>query len=231
MNEKNVPIEEREEAMVPQPSADAKNMEKRKKIVKTILIVGVAIVVLYGLFVLLAPETWFQKEMPPIPIDENIKLYPPDWESDIMRDEYYAQMDHRVHYYDVDSGATYSLEEEDLATSAPEIRFFYYYFESIMLGDAETYADFFAQDYDGTYEIPEDFTEQMVYDIYVEPYHSEDENKEVYKVFYKISRNNGTFREDIGEIRGVDVGCDLMFVLRPEGDSFLIEHISRFTRH
>ena len=222
MSDKNLFAEEQETLMQEQSTTDLQNLNKRKKTVKIILIVCAAIVALYALFMILIPEDYFAQQLPPIPIDENIKLYPPDWESDIMNDSEYAQMDYRVHYYDVDSGAIYSLEKEDLPSATPEIRFFYYYFEAIRLGDAERYAEFFSPDYDGAYEIPESFTEQMVYDIYIEPYTSDNEAQESYKVFYKIARNNGTFRQDIGEIGGVDVGCDLMFVLTFSDNGFSI---------
>ena len=226
VNEQNTKTEEQQEQI-----SDVQNINRRKKIVKIIIIACAAVFVLSGLFAILKPETWFQQQLPPIPVDENIQLYEPDWELNIMTDNDYRQLDHRVHFYDANSGATYSLEEEDLATTEPEILFFYYYFESVRMGNAEAYAEFFAQDYDGTYAIPEEFTMQMVYDIYIEPYRTESETEKAYKVFYKIARNNGTFRADIGEIGGVDVGCNLMFVLRPAEDGFLITHISRFTRH
>lgn len=206
--------------------------KRKKKIAKRIVIVCIAIVALYGLFTWLVPQTCFEQEMPPIPVDQNIYLYEPDWDvHDITIDPEYAELDHRVHFYDADSGATYSLEEEDLPTASAELRFFYEYFQSLIWGDEERYADCFASDYEGTYEIPEKFTPQMVYDIHIEPYFSETAGEDTYKVFYKIAKNNGTFRDDIGEIGGVDVGCDLLVVLSTEGNRYVIEKMTRFTRH
>lgn len=247
MDEKNIPIESEEtleqkpvesEVTIDEPEAEEEILapeqlrEKRKKIVKRIVIVCVAIVMLYALFTIFVPDSCFEEELPPIPIDQNIYLYPVDWEwRDITLDEEYLELDRRIHFFDVDSGASYSVEAEDLPTVSDEIRFFYDYFQILILGDAELYADLFAPEYGGTYEIPEEFTPQMVYDIHIEPYFSETGEEDTYKVFYKIAKNDGTFRDDIGEIGGVDVGCDMLFVLRPDGNSYLIENITRFTRH
>ena len=200
--------------------------QRKKKIVKIALICCAVIVVLYLATMALNPDelvdSWFHgDEQPP----QNIEFYPIDEDLNILIDPEYLEYDHRVFYYDADSGATYSVEEEDLATLDPAIRFFYDYFQAVILGDEEAYADCFVSDYDG--ELPESFTMQMVYDIYVQPYFSEETGENTYRVEYKIHKNNGTFRNDMGS----DVSRALLFVLRDRGSSYQIEQITPFTNY
>lgn len=201
--------------------------KRKKKIVKIALICCAVIVVLYLATLSLNPDTlvdqWFHndEQQPP----QNIEFYPIDEDLDILTDAEYLEYDHRVFYYDADNGATYSVEEEDLPTLDAQICFFYDYFNIVILGDEEAYAECFVSDYDKP--LPESFTMQMVYDIHVEPYYSERVGKNAYRVEYKIHKNNGTFRNDMGS----DVSLPLLFILQEEGSAYRIKQIVPFTQY
>ncbi len=201
--------------------------KRKKKIVKIALICCAVIVVLYLATLSLNPDTlvdqWFHndEQQPP----QNIEFYPIDEDLDILTDAEYLEYDHRVFYYDADNGATYSVEEENLPTLDAQICFFYDYFNIVILGDEEAYAECFVSDYDKP--LPESFTMQMVYDIHVEPYYSERVGKDAYRVEYKIHKNNGTFRNDMGS----DVSLPLLFILQEEGSAYRIKQIVPFTQY
>jgi hypothetical protein len=171
----------------------------RKRVVTVGLVVCAVIVVLSLLTASLDPDqlvkSWFGRgEAEETPFD----FYPiDDYLSARTRDEY-AQLDSRVHISDPSTGATYSLEEEDLASAEPYARFFYDYFEAVIAGDNESYATYFSDDYLAAVALPEDFTPQRIYDIRVTPYQEDTERGSAYLVDYKILRNNGTFRTDVG---------------------------------
>jgi hypothetical protein len=203
------------------------NMQKRRKIVKIALIVCAVIVVLYLATLALNPDElvdrWFHGDEEEE--SEEIEFYPIDEDLDIFSDPDYLECDRRVFYYDPDSGATYSVEEEELPTIDPAIRFFHEYFQTVIMGEAEAYAECFVPDYEG--ELPESFTMQMIYDIHIEPYYSDETGENTYLVEYRILKNNGTFRRDIGS----KVSRAQLYTLREIGGDYLVETIRPFTKY
>lgn len=208
-------------------AAKYETMRKRRKIVKIALIVCAVIVVLYLATLALDPdalvERWFHGDEGEEELE--IEFYPVDENLDIFEDPDYCECDNRVFYYDPDSGATYSVEEEDLARLDPDIRFFYHYFQTIIMGYATAYADYFVSDYEG--ELPESFTMQMIYDIRIQPYYSEETGENTYLVEYRILKNNGTFRRDIGS----KVSRPQLYTLKETEGEYLIETIRPFTKY
>lgn len=210
-------------------SAAARSAEyaKRRKIVKIILIVFAVIIVLYVATMALNPDElvdrWFSDDTSDLP-PQNIEFYPADKDYNIMADEEYLEYDRRISYYDPDSGATYWVEEEQVSTSEPFVQFFHSYFQTVIYGDALNYAEHFAPDYEG--ELPDDFTMQMVYDIELRP-HANSNGETCYIVNYKIHKNNGTFRRDIGS----DVGREYLFTLVEEGGRLLIAGMRPYTSY
>jgi len=201
---------------------------KRRKIVKIILIVFAVIIVLYVATMWLNPDElvdrWFSddntSDLPP----QNIEFYPADKDYNIMADEEYLEYDRRISYYDPDSGATYWVEEEEVDSAEPFVKFFHSYFQTVIYGDALNYAEHFSLAYEG--ELPEDFTMQMVYDIELRP-HANANGEMCYIVNYKIHKNNGTFRRDIGS----DVGREYLFTLVEEGNRLLIVGMRPYTSY
>ena len=201
----------------------------RKRAVVIGLIVCAVIVVLSLMTASLDPtqlvEKWFgdgdQKE-------NDIYFYAVDESLDIWSDADYAQLDHRVHYSDVQTGATYSLEQEDLVTAEPFARFFYNYFDCVIAGDAEGYALFFTDNYLSQNTLPEDFTPQMIYDIRITPYLAADASQgSAYLVDYKILRNNGTFRRDVGS----NASRTLLIRLVEQAGELYIDDIVAYTQY
>ena len=204
-----------------------RNMEKRKKIVKIALIVCAVIVVLYLATMALNPDEFVDKLFHGKDGDEieEIEFYPIDERLDIFEDRDYKECDNRVFYYDSDTGATYSVEVDELARFDPDVRFFYHYFQTVIHGDAETYATYFTLDYEG--KIPESFTQQMIYDIRVQPYYSEETGENTYLVEYRILKNNGTFRNDIGS----KVSRAQLYTLVEEDGDYRIKSIRPYTKY
>ena len=220
------------ENQTPQPVKEAvanrqSNMDKRKKIVKIALIVCAVIVVLYLATMALNPDEFVDKLFHGDEENqsEEIEFYPVDENLDITEDRDYKECDNRVFYYDPDTGATYSVEADELAHFDPDVRFFHHYFQTIIKGDAETYATYFALNYEG--KIPESFTQQMLYDIHVQPYYSEETGENTYLVEYRILKNNGTFRNDIGS----KVSRAQLYTLVEEDGEYRIASIRSYTKY
>ena len=159
---------------------------------------------------------------------DEIYFYAVDETLDVWSDEDYAQLDHRVHYSDLQTGATYSLEQEELASAEPFARFFYNYFDCVIAGDSESYAMYFTDEYLLSNELPDDFTPQMIYDIRITPYLAADvERGSAYLVDYKILRNNGTFRRDVGS----NASRTLLFYLVEQAGELYIDGIVAYTQY
>ena len=100
------------------------------------------------------------------------------------------------------------ITEDDLSSLSPAVGVLYALVESIIDGDAEAYNALFSDRYyaqEGAE--PEDpFTMQRVYDIVIEELREQSVTdatdgqyaEYIYSVEYKINRNDGTYRVDIG---------------------------------
>lgn len=131
-------------------------------------------------------------------------FYAADYTENILENKDYARFDRSVMYLEYGSGE--SLSEANCKTLGVASEFFYRYFEAIIGGDAQAYRALLTEEYIRKNQPPERFTMQMLYDIRVnmEQYPSsatyQDQTVTAYyfSVQYKIYRNNGTFRRDIG---------------------------------
>lgn len=202
---------------------------KRKRTVKTVLIVFVVIAVISIAATALDPDRLTDRLFGKQEMQEEIYFYPVDENENIWNNEYYLGLDRRVFYSDASTGATYSLQEEELATAEPYARFFHAYFDSVIQGDAKGYAVYFSDAYLRENELPEQFTMQMIYDILVRPYESADDEQQrsAYLVDYKIYRNNGTFRDDIES----NASRTLIFYLVTEQGELCIDEIVPYTAY
>lgn len=111
----------------------------------------------------------------------------------------YAEMDKDVFFLD-DSGFGEKLTEKD-ADSTGARGVFYNYFESLKNGDAEGHAALLSDSCVKNFEVPVFFTAQMVYDIKVSFMRADSydgQYVEKYRVSYKIRKNDGTYRADVG---------------------------------
>lgn len=170
----------------------------KKKVALIVALVCAGIVVLSLLTASLDPaalaKRWFGKEQAP---DQQIDFYPINEDEDILAREDYLGLDRYVYYTDPMTGETFVPERHELAIVDAALPFFYDYLDCIIRGDEATYPLYFSTAYLESNELPADFTMQMLYDMRIEPYATEDETP-AYLLEYKIYRNNGTFRRDIG---------------------------------
>lgn len=216
------------------PSAEENAKEradrKKRKIIKIILIFSAIVVVLSAVFSLFDPENMvdamFGKEQQTDGEKKDIYFYPLEDSENIFQNEEYAQYDRRLFLHDSATGSTYSIEEADLDTAEEDIIFFYNYFDTVIRGDANVYRTMFTDAYQRANELPTDFTMQMIYDITVTPLGDRIEDL-TYKVEYKIYRNNGSFRDDVGS----DAILPLCFTLAYEDGVLRINSVRRYTTY
>ncbi|MBR0443019.1 MAG: hypothetical protein IIX15_01635 [Clostridia bacterium] len=204
-----------------------KRQENRKRAIKIGIAVCIVVVVLSILTASLNPEKlvkqWFGQDEPQT---SELYFYPVDENEDIFEREDYMGLDRHLYYTDPLTGETFVPERDELATVDPALPFLYDYLDCIIHGDAATYPLYFSTAYLEQNELPEDFTMQMLYDICIEPYSTEDE-RQVYLLDYKIYRNNGTFRRDVGS----NASRTLVVVLTYERGDLCIDAVFPHTRY
>ncbi len=152
--------------------------------------------------------------------------YPIDYDLDITTVKGYMELDRDIHYKD--GAETVMITDANLEFYGPDVQFFSRYFDYAINGDYEAYNQLFTDHYYETNEPYYSFTQQMIYDIVIEKLSTTESAKGVfyaYNVTYKIYRNNGTFRNDIGS----DGAKTLYFELLQSGDSILIDRITYYT--
>ncbi len=126
-------------------------------------------------------------------------FYPTNLDLDVTADEEYMELDRRIHYKK--GAVTVAVMPEDLATYNDAVLFFVEYFATVIDGDTETYNTFFTDRYYETNKPYTIFAPQMLYDITVEQLIEEERANGgfcwVFRVDYKIHKNDGTFRNDM----------------------------------
>lgn len=151
--------------------------------------------------------------------------YPIDDELDVTTVDEYMELDRTVHYKE--NGESIALDDDNIDMFGDDVKFFVMYFYYIVTGDFETYNKQFTEDYYKSAEPYYSFTQQMLYDIEIEKLgedKTESETRYRYDVSYKIFRNNGTFRNDIGS----DASKTLYFELTKSGGKVLIDKIDYY---
>ncbi len=134
------------------------------------------------------------------------KYYDPDWESDILNDPDYTALKGDIFYAPNDSEMFSVGKEEYLNKGGKGLLFMANYVNAVIAGDHETLNKMFTDSFLKENGLYEDFTEQRLYDIKIKKYHYANpkyENSnikdEYYIITYKIDRNDGLFRDDIGQ--------------------------------
>lgn len=183
--------------------SERKSRDKRivKKIFLGITILIAAILLLLG--ILACIDLLLEKEdlTPPLPPEA---FFSADYTENIFEDEAYMRLNRSVYYKQYDSGEILTEENyEDLGTAS---EFFYHYFNNVISGNYNAYHKMLTETYLQDDEVPDRFTMQMLYDIQVNQvqapgsatYKGEEVTVFFFEVKYKIFRNNGTFRNDVG---------------------------------
>ena len=139
------------------------------------------------------------------PIDYD--FYPADYDENIYNDrEYIEKIDNGFIYYtDFSNNVTLGVERETAAEHGDDVAFMVDYIYSIIEGDHSKYNGFFSDAYYESNDSHGEFTMQKLYDVNITKESAEpitedgDYTKYIFVVEYKIFKNNGTFRNDIGD--------------------------------
>jgi hypothetical protein len=126
-------------------------------------------------------------------------VYPPDtdWDRNIFEDSFYMSLDRMVRYSD--GMAVTGMTEENKNTYPPEAQFMFDVIQLIINGDYDAYNDIFADEYWENVKIEDvraEFTMQPLYNIEMEIVGGTETTTDV-KLSYMISKNDGTFRNDL----------------------------------
>lgn len=122
----------------------------------------------------------------------------PNWDEDIYEDEEWLDQNRYITY--IDGGVAVTITDGIYDGYGICVEFMALYFEALMQGNAEALCGFYADEYFASNYRWDEFTMQKVYDIKLErisAFDSADKTAYVYKVSYKIMKNDGTFRNDV----------------------------------
>lgn len=153
-------------------------------------------------------------------------FYPADEELDAEAAAKYKELDRELYF--TFGAETIAIDTENTENLNEDVKFFYDYFQTVMKGDYTTYNTLFTDKYFETNEKTCDFTRQLLYDMKIEKIYEETAGgykTYYYNVDYKIYRNNGTFRNDMGS----DATRTLYFTLKSINGSVLIDSIEAYS--
>ena len=212
--------------------ADARAKNKKR------IIIGFVVMCILGLVsaVCLQNPQWFELKTETVVNTSmysdrivSYNFYPTDYELDVTADEVYMGLDRYVYFKN--GNETIAITDGDYAAYNPAVEFFGNYFETVIAGDAETYNTFFTDLYYQTNKPYVQFAPQMLYDIRIEMLSNDPQNDGsvlyAFNVEYKIHRNDGTFRNDIGS----DASKKLYFELYEDKEGLVrIDRITYYVR-
>ena len=180
-----------------------KNIAKRKKNKRIIIVVFVACLALMAIctFIpgILNGSSGEERETyAPISPEKLHDTKEPDF--DIMEYSEYLKYDRNIYFNDKNTGVKMSVEAKNAYQYGEGFDLLYKVIESIIAGDSEAYNSMVASSA-GHYE---SFTQQQLYDIVITKYsqsNKDGDNGEyteyVYIVEFKIHENNGTYKNNI----------------------------------
>ena len=193
--------EEKEEKREEKP--EKKKLSERQKLKRAVLIVAAAFLALLLLTGLLWLVNKFLPKVLPEPEDA-FSFYEADYDRNIFEYPAYQRLNRSVRYLEYETGE--NLTEENYLTLGVASEFFYKYFDAIIRGDCDAYRAYLTPHYIETYQPPELFTMQMLYNIEVNreqhvstaEFEGQTATVHYFSVKYSIFENNGTFRRDVG---------------------------------
>ena len=135
-------------------------------------------------------------------------FYPADYEENIFEDEDYLELieGEYMSFCDITTNLTVGIDREGAIDYGKEVAFLVEMLHDAISGDHTAYNACFSNEYYKNNQPKSSFTMQKIYDIVItyisrETLTDSDGNnytKSIYTVEYKIYKNNGTFRNDIG---------------------------------
>lgn len=193
------------EAQAKEAQAGARRLKRRILIVFVCMLVFMAVAIPLLSFID-SKESQQTPEGAETHKSPSISFCTPDYDYDIMKDSEYLGLNRYFFYEDQTSGVTVMLDDTNRNAYGPAVVTLTKMVEAIIAGDSEAYNQLFSEDYFSVYEPEEPFTMQQVYDIkiskrgvsQVTPESGKAYTRYEFIVEYKIHKNNGTFRTDIG---------------------------------
>lgn len=175
---------------------------------KLLIVIGAVVLVMILLFgASYAIDAYYKsRENVQKPID--FDFYPADYSENIYDDQAYNDLikDGFISYTDGASGVTIGTSLDSVQKYGSDVKFMVDYIYSIINGDADAYNAFFSESYIKANGKLEKFTMQKLYDVNITKLTSEEVSgkngtytKYEFILEYKILKNNGTFRNDIGD--------------------------------
>ncbi len=190
-------------------------MEGKRRVLKIWIISLVAVAALALFFSSVLPKLLEREPaVNPDLINTYDYFYEPEWGASVEGREGYDEFsgfDRSIKFRE--GNHTRGMTEDNESSFREEERFFKDYFASIEAGDADFYNSLFTAAYRAEHGDHEPFTAQMIYDIEVERIDSTfagNTSTYDFNVYYKIYRNDGTFRNDVysDAVRGIRVVVD-----------------------
>ena len=197
---------------------------------RLLIVIGVILLVMMLLFAAsYAIDAYYKarsKNEKPIDFD----FYPADYGENIFDDEEYNTLikDGFISYTDSSSGVTVGIDTDNPQKYGADVKFLVDYINTIVNGDCDAYNNMFSEDYLKYNGKHEKFTMQKLYDVSITKLTvsnaaGKNGTYEIYEFIleYKILKNNGTFRKDIG-----DGSKKQYLTVTTESGGFLISSIS-----
>ncbi len=175
----------------------------KKRIVAVMLIMVIVLAVLWTVSIILdkVDKNAAEPEIPVVYYD----FYTPNFEADIFEESNYLEKDRQLYYTD-DMGQQIGYTKNNITENDLIPEFFINYFDAIAHADKEKYLSCFSAEYREKIGDIKDFTMQRVYNMEVEliSCQSLENGESVAEVTcnYRIMKNDGTFRNDIGSDMG-----------------------------
>ncbi len=147
-----------------------------------------------------------EKENPPAQTVRpgSVIFYTPDYDANILKDPEYLELDRDFRLKD--GNITTTLDPKRIHSYSPGIGVIYELVNAVINGDADAYNALFSDAYFDENDPEPPFTMQRVYDIVIVKIREQTVVSEtagkyseyIYELEYKINRNDGTYRTDIG---------------------------------
>lgn len=232
--EKHIPEAEELSAKEQYELLQAQSKELRKKMLKTAAFILLALVLVFGVMLILdfinqptaeIPEGYYEFDPPYHTVDEATKLqYQTDY-NDLAYDQHIIEY---YHYGNPEQGGyREGITDANRGQMDAGVLFLCSWLDTVKNGDANAYNSCFSENYWEENE-PEgifkkvSFSPQMLYDINIALVSKKSDQGDqlvTYWVEYKILHNDGTFRRDIGS--GISRRQDVTVRVRGDGSAVI----------
>ena len=171
---------------------------KRKHRLRLAVLVACAAVMLAGLTVVLLTVLLPKDKPTPEPGSRPISFYPV-WEGNVRENEQYLGLDRQFYLCNPDYGIKEALDAGQM-DSDPKLALLRDYINSLIDGYPNACRALFTASALAETPVP-DFAQQMIWQVEITETEAKTENgvaRTTYCLEYRIYRNNGTYRRDVG---------------------------------